>query len=236
MLAEQLLEAINTARTIPTLDNAARLMWRGLAEGLIDGSAAEWLSTATEARRIALKGQGRQITAKPALARPRPCRSPDRARSIVRRRQLAASGAVPGTIAASFTTGEVAALSVIARQCQRSGSCSWFMDKIAAVAGVSRTTARNAIRQAQALGLITVQERRQRGWRSDSNIIRIVSREWLAWLKVGGCKKPMSTNTDLISLRDNLDKFLVCSGHYVAEHLYSKHGKRQRTTRTAHHP
>jgi hypothetical protein len=172
------------------LDNAARLTWRGLAEGLIDDSAAERLSTATEARRLVLKGQGRQNAAKPALARPRPCRSPDRARSIARRRQIAASGAVPGIIAASFTTGELAALTVIARECQRNGSCSWYMDRIAAVAGVSRTTARNALRQAQALGLITVRERRRRGWRSDSNIIRIASRDWLAWLKLGGgCKK-----------------------------------------------
>lgn len=237
MLAEQLSAAITTARTTAMLDNAARLTWRGLAEGLIDESAAERLSTATEARRLALKGQGRQIAAKPALARPRPCRSPDRARSIARRRQIAASGAMPGTIAASFTTGEVAALSVIARECQRSGSCSWFMERIAAVAGVSRTTARNALRQAQALGLVSVEERRRRGWRSDSNIVRIVLREWLAWLKLGGgCRKPKSTNTDSISLRDNCDKFLVRSGHYVTEALYYGHGKRQRTARTAHHP
>src|SRR4029077_3195166 len=108
------------------------------------------------------------------LAHPRPCRSPDKARSISRRRHLAASGAVPGTIAANFTTGEIAVLTVIARECQRRGSCTWFMDRIAAVAGVRRSTARNALRHAQTLGLVTVQERRHCGWRSDSNIVRIV--------------------------------------------------------------
>lgn len=221
MIAEQLSAAIGTARTTAMLDNAARLTWRGLAEGLIDDSTAERLSTATEARRMALREQGRTTPPKSARARPRPCTSPDRARSISRRRRLAVSGAVPGAIAANFTTGEVAALTVIARECQRSGSCSWFMDKIAAVAGVSRTTARNALRQAQALGLVTVQERRWRGWRSDSNVIRIVSREWLAWLRIGGgCKKPKATNTDSEVSGGNSTSFTVRSGHSLTERIY----------------
>ena len=231
MLAEKLSEAIVAARTVAMLDNASRLTWRCLAEGLIDDKAAERLSTVIEARRMALKGKGRMNPPKAALARPRPCRSPDRARSISRRRQLAASGAVPGTLAASFTTGEVAVLTVIARECQRSGSCSWFMDRIAAVAGVCRTTARNALRLAQDLGLVTVQERRHRAWRSDSNVIRIVSREWSAWLRLGGgCKKPRTTNTDSKSSRENSKPFAVCSSHSVAERLYSGHANHRRRT------
>ena len=229
MLAQQLSDAIVTARTTAMLDNVSRLTWRGLAEGLIDDKVAERLSVATEARRMALKGQGSMKPSKPALARPRPCTSPDRARSISRRRQLAASGAVPGTIAASFTTGEIAVLTVIARECQRSGSCTWFMDRIAAVAGVCRSTARNALRLAQDLGLVTVQERRHRAWRSDSNVIRIVSREWLAWLRLGGgCKKPRTTNTDSKSSRENSKSFAVCSSHSVTERLYSGHANHRR--------
>lgn len=227
MLAEQLSDAISTARTMAMLDNTSRLTWRGLAEGLIDDEAAERLALATEARRMALRGQGRMNPPKPALARRRPCRSPDRTRSISRRRQLAASGAVPGTIAASFTTGELAVLTVIARECQRSGSCIWFMDKIAAVAGVSRTTARNALRQAQVLGLVTVQERRHRAWRSDSNVVRIVSAEWISWLG-GGCKKPKTTNTDSKSSRENSGPFSVRSGHSLTERLYSGHANPRR--------
>lgn len=231
MLATQLSEAISTARSMAMLDNAARLTWRGLAEGLIDEMTAERLSAVTEARRMALKGLGGQILPKASPARPRPCRSPDRARSISRRRHLASSGAVPGPIAASFTTGELAALTVIARECQRSGACRWFMDRIAAVSGVSRTTARNALRQAQALGLITVRERRRRGWRSDSNIIHIIAQEWLAWLRLGGgCKKLKSTNTDsnptsLPSL-NNGDLFRVRSGAGTGAPIYPMHGNR----------
>ena len=178
-----------------------------------------------------MQGLERRTPSKSTLARSRSCTSPDRARSLSRRRQLAMSGAVPGTIAVSFTTGEIAALSVIARECQRRGRCEWFMDKIAAVAGVSRTTARNALRQAQALGLVTVQERRHRAWRSDSNIIRIVSPEWLAWLRIGGgCKKPKSTNTDLDLGRGNRGKCPVSSRHSATEGLHSTHAKHRRRT------
>lgn len=197
MFAEQLSQAIGAARTAAMLDNVSRLTWRGLSEGLIDDDAATRLSVAIEAGRAAMKGQGGIRTPSTTLARPRPCKSPDRAMSLSRRRQLAMSGAVPGTIAVGFTMGEIAALSVIARECQRRGRCIWFMDKIAAVAGVSRTTARNALRQAQALGLVTVEERRHKAARSDSNVIRIVSPEWQAWLRLGGgCKKSKATSNE----------------------------------------
>ena len=63
------------------------------------------------------------------------------------------SGVVPAKIAASFTPGELAVLSVIGRQCQRGGTCSLPIDAIAALAGVSRTSVQNALRQARRLGL-----------------------------------------------------------------------------------
>ncbi len=240
MLESQLSEAISTASNLNSLDNAARLIWRGHGEGLVDDSAAERLSAAIEARRSAFKVRSPKTTAQPRRAHPRPCRSPDRTRSIRRRRGLAASGAVPGTIAAHFTTGEIAALTVIARQCQRSRSCDWFMDRTAAIAGVSRTTVRNALRQAQALGLISVQERRLTAWRSDSNIIRVVSAEWLAWLGLGGgCKKMKPTNNQFYNQKeptvnsgDNCQSFRVCSSHAVTDMLDSRHGKPRNDYRT----
>jgi hypothetical protein len=237
MLQSQLSDAIASARTLATLDNAARLTWRGHSEGLIDDSMAEYLSAAIEARRVGLKGKAQPSAARRPLSRPRPCRSPERAKSIARRRSLAASGAVPGTIAANFTTGEIAALTVIARQCQRVRSCDWFMDRIAAVAGVSRTTVRNALRQAQALGLISIQERRKTAWRSDSNVLRIVSAEWLVWLGVGsGCKKAESTSTDLYNARTlnsgRVEMFSVCSSHYLSNMIGSGHENPELTAGT----
>jgi hypothetical protein len=103
---------------------------------------------------------------RPALGLPRAAkrtRSPDRQTSLERRRRQAMSGAVPAKIAAAFTLGELAVLSVIARQCQRGGTCSLPIDAIAALAGVSRTTAQNTLRQARHLGLLEVKERRRRG-------------------------------------------------------------------------
>jgi AraC-like DNA-binding protein len=240
MFTDQVSQAVAAAYSIPMLDNTAKLVWRGLAEGVIDDAAAERLSADVEARRDALRSKPRQIVPQQLQAHPRPCRSPDRARSIRRRRGLAASGAVPGTIAAHFTTGEIAALTVIARQCQRSRSCDWFMDRIAAVAGVSRTTVRNALRQAQALGLISVQERRLTAWRSDSNIIRVVSAEWLAWLGLGGGrKKERTTNNQFYNQKettgnvgDNGQLFRVCSGHGMAAMIDSGHGKPRHNYRT----
>lgn len=241
MLASDLSKAITQAGNLASLDLAAKRMWSKLADGSINDGVAELLSSAADARRAALKGYTGQAASKSPTPRPKPCRSPHKAKSIARRRGLAASGAVPGTIAANFTTGEIAALTVIARQCQRRSSCEWFMDRIAAVAGVSRTTARNALRQAQALGLISVQERRLTAWRSESNIIRIVSAEWLAWLGLGGGrKKAISTNTHSYSysekrnfLGSSGDKFAVCSSVARTALVPSRHDRSQSDYRLA---
>ncbi len=140
--------------------------------------------------------QGRLSQPRALAGFPRPPkrqRPPDRQASIERRRRQAASGVVPSKIASSFTLGETAALTIIARQCQRGGVCSLPIDMIAALAGVSRSTTQNALRAARRLGLLEVKERRRRGLPSLTNVIKVISAEWLNWLKVasqrGGCKK-----------------------------------------------
>lgn len=225
--------AISTARTTLILDDIAKLMWRALAAGTIDEPAAERFTVAIEARRAVFRANRAAWTQKPMQGVVAPSRtptSPDRAKSIERRRRHAASGALPPDIAASFTIGEQAVLSVIARQFQQTGSCTWFMDKIAAIAGVCRTTVRNAIRQAQALGLITVKERRIRWWRNDSNIVRLVARGWIRWLKGSGCKKTTSTDTQIyktVNNKDNPVTFPVRSCLLKAETPDNRHGKHQ---------
>lgn len=198
-LAEQLATAITTARTTATLDNTARLIWRALSEALIDDADAERLSIATEARRAALEGGGRRNMPRTTEARPRPCRTPERTRSIARRRSLATSGAVPSSIALHFTISELAALTVIAREIQRSGRCTLFKDQIASMAGTSRTVVHDACRKARELGLITITERRFSAWRNDANLITITAPEWRKWLGLdgrgGGFGKVKSTNT-----------------------------------------
>lgn len=95
------------------------------------------------------------------------------------------SGAVPAKRAAAFTMGELAALTVIGRQVQRHGACALPIDAIAALAGVCRTGVKSAMRQTRSVGLILVKERRIPGRKSLTNVVSIVSREWLAWLRIG---------------------------------------------------
>jgi hypothetical protein len=49
---------------------------------------------------------------------------------------------------------------------------------------VCRSTVKNAIREAARLGLLTVEERQITGFRNDTNVLRIVSPEWLAWIRL----------------------------------------------------
>jgi hypothetical protein len=121
------------------------------------------------------------------------------------------SGAVPAKIAAAFTMAELAVLAVMGRQCRRGGTCSLHIDAIAALAGVSRTTVKRAMRQARLLGLVLVKERRIPGRKSLTNVVSVVSREWLAWLKlgVGGQKRPSTVNN---CIRREKRKFWAAPG------------------------
>jgi hypothetical protein len=111
--------------------------------------------------------------------------SPDREASRKRRRMLARDGHMPPDVRTSYTEGEAAALIVIAGEVKRQGVCDLPIDKIAALAGVCRTTVQNAMREATRLGHIEVELRPLKGRKNQTNIVRIVSREWLAWLKRG---------------------------------------------------
>ncbi len=113
---------------------------------------------------------------------PRPA-TYDRARSIRRRRGIAASGMMPGPLAERFTTGEQAVLAVIAGKIMEHGTCCLCLEAIAARSGTSRSTVKRAVKQARALGLIRVEERPRPGRKHLPSIIRIVSTAWLAWLK-----------------------------------------------------
>jgi hypothetical protein len=84
---------------------------------------------------------------------------------------------------------ELAVLTVIARQCQRAGVCTLHIDAIAALAGCSRTTVQNTLRQGRLEGLILVRERRIPGLPSLTNIVSIVSKEWTVWLRLGRVQK-----------------------------------------------
>jgi GTP-sensing pleiotropic transcriptional regulator CodY len=106
-----------------------------------------------------------------------PERAPVRSVTIARRRHLAASGAIPPSLACKFTVGELAALRIVADEVRENGHCDRTLAEIAARAGVCRSIAKNAIRTAAAMGLLTVQERRREGQKNLANLVSIVSRE-----------------------------------------------------------
>jgi len=118
------------------------------------------------------------------LSRQRP-RSPDREASRARRRQLGGSGALPDPLRQSYTEGQRAVLCVIAGEVKKSGRCDLPIDKIGALAGVGRTTVQTTLHEARRLGHLRIQERPQRGRKSLTNVVEILSKEWLAWIKRG---------------------------------------------------
>ena len=61
---------------------------------------------------------------------------------------------MPPQLACQFTTGELAALRIVADEARQHGGCRLHVDAIAARAGVGRTTVQNAITRPVAQGLL----------------------------------------------------------------------------------
>jgi hypothetical protein len=173
-------------------DDIVRSIWAANAGGMLSDDEAQRAHETVEAQRTLARvasGAGPSRASKgPPRVTARRQRSPDRQASIERRRRLVASGPLPPPLAARFTWGEIAAMRIIGDECRAHGCCTLHIDAIAGRAGVCRSTVQNALREAQGRGevpntpIISVQERRRRGQRSLTNIIRIVSREWRDWL------------------------------------------------------
>ena len=104
--------------------------------------------------------------------------------SMERRRRWAASGRLPPGLAARFTLAEQAVLALVAAETARRKDCRLSIENMAAVAGVCRSTVKNAIREARQIGLLTVEERQITGFRNDTNVLRVISPEWLAWIRL----------------------------------------------------
>jgi len=123
-------------------------------------------------------------------------RSPDREKSRDRRRMFGRTSIMPPRMRSCYTEGESSALYFVA-ECARSGGfCDWPIDKIAAKAGVCRTTVQNAMHEARRLGHVRVIERPQRGAKSLTNIVEIVSIEWKVWLNKRGWFSSKSSEID----------------------------------------
>ncbi len=147
---------IANAEGAEALDDASRVLWARFAAGHFTDDEVEWLSASIAAKRprrgpVAFVGH---IVSRFPIRRPQ--RSSDRQLSLQRRRRLAASGPMPPAFAAQFTTGELAALKIVADEYRRHGYCDLALDAIAARAGVGRTTTQNALRQARFARLVAI--------------------------------------------------------------------------------
>ncbi len=190
MFTDQLRRAVEASPRIE-LTKVSALLWKAYAAGQIGEDDAQALSDTIEARKA--------LPASPAPARRHVGSRPRTDASMERRRRWASSGAMPPQLQARFTLAEAAVMSVVAAEVRVKGSCRLHNAHIAALAGVSVSTVKNAVRVARKLGFIRVAQRRLTAWRNDSNVITVVDLAWLAWLRLrrggGGVKSVPATHT-----------------------------------------
>src|SRR5918995_3936198 len=184
-----------SAANAPELDRLVKAITAAWAAGTLDDDAFSAAYAAAHRRRADLKeghprlllqgGQGGAPPRRSVFPERRPQRSPDRRRSIERRRRLASSGPMPPALAARFTVAELACLRIVADEVRAHGDCSLTIAEIAARAGVCRTSCQNALRAAARAGLVHVEERRRRGAKNLPNVVTVPSKKWLTWLARG---------------------------------------------------
>jgi hypothetical protein len=229
MTAIETLTAIGGTKSLATLDGFARTVWQRWGAKELTDEQAQGLAEAIEARKREVRGIDTMAQRTPHVAalakgqgRPshfppkrKAVKSPDRRASLERRRLLAASGPMPPQLASQFTTGELAVLRLVADEVRTKRHCTLTLGELSARAGVGITTARNAIHEAAGHGYVTIEERRRDKRPNLSNVVRVVSHEWLVWIERGhkslnagrgsatafspqggGSKKIESTDTD----------------------------------------
>src|SRR3954452_7596877 len=157
MFAAQLRRAVE-ASPRSELPAVSGLLWKAYAAGQVSEAEASELSDLIEARRAT------------PIPPPRPRRlvgsRPRTPESLARRRRWVASGWLPPHLATAFSAAEIAALAVIAAEVLRHGCCTLTVAHVAALAGTSETTVRNAVREARRRGFLHVEERRVAAWRN----------------------------------------------------------------------
>src|SRR5215212_6666644 len=162
MFVDELRRAVEASPRVE-LAKVASLLWRAYAAGQVTEDQASELSDLIEARRV-LPAAPKPLQRRLGWARGRA--SPA---SMERRRRWAASGALPPALAARFTLAETAVLAVVAVEALRHGRCTLVIEHIAALAGVCGQTVRNALKAAQALGFVHVEQRRVTAFRNKPN-------------------------------------------------------------------
>jgi hypothetical protein len=199
--AATIYDAIGAAETGAELDDLVKLVWRGNLDGAIDDVDAMRLVQYVEQRRPLHRHPHRQWTfpgipipapnlrrvtstrQRSRFPRRREQRSPDKRASYERRHRLAYSGGLPRHLAPGLTVADMAVMRIVADEYVRSAGCELSLAEIAARAGGCRKTAKRALLKARTQRLISIEERPVLGQRNKPNLIRIISFEWLKWLR-----------------------------------------------------
>jgi hypothetical protein len=219
-LAAVTYDATNGAAAPDQLDNIARAIWTSWGKGELTDEEATFLTSAVDNRRPT----GRRTSSVPGAVTMTPIgrlngrlssrftprqrqRSPDRKASRDRRRMLGGSSALPDNLRHHYTEGQRAVLCIVAGEVKRHGICDFPIDKIAALAGVCRTTVQTAMHEARRLMHIKITERPVPGRKSLPNIVEVISPEWRAWLRRGPSSARFigSKTVNLSSTTKNID-------------------------------
>lgn len=185
--ANTIYAALALAETPEKLDQLARILWQGYGEGAIsegDAQALGELISKHRPRRRHAEPSPIEVKVNRFASRQRP-RSADRKASRDRRRLLGGSSALPPNLRHHYTEGQRAVLCVVAGEVKRHSVCDLPIDKIAALAGVCRTTVQTTMHEARRLGHVAITERPRPGRKNLPNAVEIISREWRAWLRRG---------------------------------------------------
>jgi hypothetical protein len=188
----EIYDAINKCYDSDQLDETVRLLWKGYVAGSIGEGEATYLASIIDSRhplgRHTAPGHATPLgkvagrIGSRFTPRQRP-RSPDRRASRDRRRMLGGSSALPVNLRLPYSEGQRSVLCIVAGEVKRQGICDFPIDKIAALAGVCRTTVQTTMHEARRLGHIKITERPRPGRKSLPNIVEIISPEWLAWIR-----------------------------------------------------
>jgi hypothetical protein len=192
MFTDQLRASVEAAQTLSDIAALERAIWKtAWPEHIGDDTASELAEILHNKRKARLACPVAPV----GFVKPRAPRitGPKKVAAIERRRRMARASPVPPELVDQFTQGEHAVITAIAGEIQRAGACTWCLARIAAIAGVCETLVRNAIRKARNAGLLFSVERRRRGQKSLTNIVRALRQSWGAWLKRVGFRKLEST-------------------------------------------
>jgi hypothetical protein len=98
---------------------------------------------------------------------------------------LGGSSALPDNLRLHYTEGQRSVLCIVAGEIKYHGVCDLPIDKIAALAGVCRTTVQTTLHGARRLSHIKITERPQPRRKNLPNVVEIISPKWRTWIRRG---------------------------------------------------